>query len=93
VDDYRPEKTRVFLLHEIVRANFIPSLQAMAAEVANSTSLPHMGSARVCGYSTQDGLQMTFFCASDAHLPGCKLRFGSRKTPFSAHPELNPHGP
>jgi hypothetical protein len=24
VDDYRPEKTRVFLLHEIVRANFIP---------------------------------------------------------------------
>ena len=24
VDDYRPEKTHVFLLHEIVRANFIP---------------------------------------------------------------------
>jgi hypothetical protein len=29
VDDYRPEKTRVFLLHEIVRANFIPSLQVL----------------------------------------------------------------
>jgi hypothetical protein len=37
---------------------------------------------QVCGYSTQDGLQMTLFCASDAHLPGCKLRFGSRKRHF-----------